>query len=754
LIYLQELRLTNHVVFKRLRWRLDQHPLTVIRGLNRDRGSSSNAVGKSLLGASIANLITDAPPISIRKHSAKELVFGKGRVELDLRNDKIAWSLQQFAKGKTVRYDIMRNGKSMAAKDIKQARKFIHDAVPLSDEQFYSQVLISSYRPSILLYGRANARLELFEEIFDLRVYDMMRKSLLQDLSQINHKFSQAELLNKQREELQPQLRRDLATDIEKIRQRHKRLLQHYRRANQQAQELIAYTTLAEQLSSNATLTELQSQAKQISTKLRRNNQRYIKLHRAFGAARSNQKILRTRRLLQRRLAAIPKITNHHKLSRFMLRADSHITQLQDNIRQYLDYERYIDKYREIINSVNLADQRDPAGLQRQLTETEHSLAQQRALRSGKPCPVCGKIVERRRHRHTLRQLRDNARLVSNQLKRVKRVQFCLKLQAKLPKSVLNMSINTTRNKLRNLEQQLDQAQQRTATVEQRRQINNQLKQLPEVHVIRPINRTRLRLLEQRINKLTRQQERLTNDIQLLHKIAELNTEYDNHRNAKLTLRAVQQVIDQISPRLQSVSDKMHRFTAQQSEYNAARRQLHQITEELSEIETVIKNKDIVEALVQAYSTRGIRLMQIQSLANTYVAGLNALASSIYSEPMKFFAEVSPNQFNILVQRHGKISDIRALSGSESRQFLVISALAMVKLMPNHMRVNTIILDEMEAGLSRQDRLLFCQQFVPLLTNSIPHTVIITPHDDTELPIINAHEMTLERKNGVSKWTT
>jgi DNA repair exonuclease SbcCD ATPase subunit len=755
LIYLRELRLTNHIVFKRLRWRLDSYPLTAIRGLNLDRGTSANAVGKSLLPNSIANLITDAPPISIKKHSARELVFDKSRLELDVDNGKVPWSLHQYAKGKTVKYDIFRNGLDQEIDgNIRKAREFIHQAVPLSEEQFYSQVLISSYRPPVLLYGRASARLDFFEEIFDLRIYDLMRKSLLQDLTKINTKFAQSELLDKQREEIQPQLKRNLSEAINEIRQRHKKLLRRYRELNEQAQQLIAYTTLAEQLSGDATLKELQRQQRRLDEQLKSANNKYIRLHRNFGEARNNRKILHTRNKLQRRLDKLPKIDKKYgKLTTFILRAEDRIDQQQSNIRTYLQYQKHIDKFRELIAFVNLKNSGDPDNLQRELTENQHSFKQYKSLRPGQPCPVCDQLVNSRHHKHKLNSLQRNSTNLSDKLKRAKRARFCRQMQARVSKKLLyDFNIGQAQTKLRDLERKYAKSRELSQILEQRRELINQLRQLPQVIKTKPLNRGKLRLLEHKISRMGQRKSTIRHDIKLLNKIADLGADYDNPRTAIRALRQVQQTIDKISPRLQLISDRMHKFTAQQSEYNAARRQLRDINNELIEIEAVINNKDIVAALVQAYSTKGIRLLQVQSLANTYITGLNSLSGSIYAEPVKFFAEVSPNQFPILAQRHGKIGDVRSLSGSESHQFMVISALAMIKLMPRHLRCSHIFLDEMESGLSPPDMRLFTQNFIPLLTNSIPHTVIITPTFDDEMPIMNAQELVLVRKNGISKW--
>lgn len=753
MIELKTLWLKKFVVYRDLTWQMNRYPLVVIRGRNEDRRSRSpNAVGKSLLASAITNLILEAPPITVKKKAVKDLVHSGAKITLELTNNKTNWALTQFAKGKSVNYTIFKDGKSLEAHRIDTARKFIHQAMPFTEDQLYSQFYISSYRPSVLLIGSASRRFEYFENVFSLQIYDMMRKALLRDLQQVNSKFSQQQLLQRQREELRPRLGEDLTARIKKIRHRHQTLLNNYRRSNEQAQQLIAYVTLAEQVASNATRQELHHKKIKQQQQLHKLQQRHRRLQRRLGAARQSAKIWRSRRKLHRRLARLPpiqKLSPNNELAELLPK----ITKLEQQINLWHRYEPYIAKYCKIIGNVVGVKPLPVNKLQQQFTELSYRLRQRRKLRGGKRCPVCGKRVNRAAHRHTLTRWQRQQRQLHRQITLAKQIEFCHKLETKLPKKLIQLSANPMQQLLDKYRQKQKKLQRASKLIKQRKTLQQRLHSLPQVKRITPINRQLIQRLERRIDVLRQSNQQITSDLILLDKILELQLPYDNLVAAQRALAGLQATISKISPMLQKITDRMHRFSAQQSEYRAASKQLTEIEYELSIIDQVVENRDILEALVAAYSSKGIRVMQVSALANAYINALNTLAPTIYAERYKFHADISNNKFDILAERHSKISDVRALSGSESRQFLCISAPAGISLMPDDLRCNMMMLDEVESGLAIEERRLFTQEFIPMLASSISNVVIITPQSIEDMPIIGAKELLLVRRNGQTSWS-
>ena len=77
------------------------------------------------------------------------------------------------------------------------------------------------------------------------------------------------------------------------------------------------------------------------------------------------------------------------------------------------------------------------------------------------------------------------------------------------------------------------------------------------------------------------------------------------------------------------------------------------------------------------------------------------------------------------------------------------SALALICMLG--IRVDTMWLDEMENGLSKEHLEKFTQQFLPQLRRYIPKIVLITPRSYDDLYVDGAKEFIVEKVKNVSK---
>ena len=82
-----------------------------------------------------------------------------------------------------------------------------------------------------------------------------------------------------------------------------------------------------------------------------------------------------------------------------------------------------------------------------------------------------------------------------------------------------------------------------------------------------------------------------------------------------------------------------------------------------------------------------------------------------------------------MATRSKRTSDIRFLSGAESRSFSLLFMIACLPLIPRNRRSNLIVLDEFEAGLDKPTRELLVDKFLPALNKIVPHIIFITPND-------------------------
>jgi DNA repair exonuclease SbcCD ATPase subunit len=169
---------------------------------------------------------------------------------------------------------------------------------------------------------------------------------------------------------------------------------------------------------------------------------------------------------------------------------------------------------------------------------------------------------------------------------------------------------------------------------------------------------------------------------------------------------------------------------------------------------TQARHLPVFQALSEAYGPRGIRVAAIKNLAQLYCNNLNRYASLVFRERYIFSIQIQNREFQLLVHRAKKhLSDVRYLSGAESRLFSLLSLLALLPLLPDNLRSNICILDEMEANLSRSSRELFVREFLPVLQKMVPNIFIITPLTAQDFYIPQAKNLRVVRQNGVSTIT-
>ena len=136
-----------------------------------------------------------------------------------------------------------------------------------------------------------------------------------------------------------------------------------------------------------------------------------------------------------------------------------------------------------------------------------------------------------------------------------------------------------------------------------------------------------------------------------------------------------------------------------------------------------------MEALVDAYGQKGLKLLVMQNISKKIEQNLNKYAHLLFPEAFTFNIVVDSNVFDIFATRSDKrVSDIRFLSGAESRAFSLLWAISILPLIPASRRSNMIILDEFEAGLDEVTRNLLINDFLPALNEIVPHIVFITPY--------------------------
>lgn len=189
---------------------------------------------------------------------------------------------------------------------------------------------------------------------------------------------------------------------------------------------------------------------------------------------------------------------------------------------------------------------------------------------------------------------------------------------------------------------------------------------------------------------------------------------------------------------------------------------LVKMQEKLRGYEKLHDNLKVYEALISAYGGRGIRTIQVKNIVSMFVENMNSYAQLLFPEPFVFHTSLSPGQCSLIAERNyitvenkisGVPSDVRLLSGSESRCFQFLSFLSLMPFLPDNLRCNTVIFDELETGMTETSISMLTREFLPQLKDLVECIVFITPQSHKNFSVIGAKEYFVKKVNSVSEIT-
>lgn len=209
-----------------------------------------------------------------------------------------------------------------------------------------------------------------------------------------------------------------------------------------------------------------------------------------------------------------------------------------------------------------------------------------------------------------------------------------------------------------------------------------------------------------------------------------------------------------LSAKKEVLSKQVEQAAVKKREYDVAVAQKEIFTKKCGDLSTkierckeVLKDKDVVAALLKAFSSKGLKMLKISRISNILVQNLNKYRHLLFSEPFKFGIQCDETCFDISVDRgSGKFADIRGFSKSEGNRFNMLLMLSLLPLSSN--KLNVCIMDEMDSGFSDTNKVLFREKFLPQLHKIIPNIVVITP--DNEKYVDSVDLVVTKNKNGTS----
>jgi len=156
-----------------------------------------------------------------------------------------------------------------------------------------------------------------------------------------------------------------------------------------------------------------------------------------------------------------------------------------------------------------------------------------------------------------------------------------------------------------------------------------------------------------------------------------------------------------------------------------------------------LEDEEALKLLVDSYSDKGAKRLAIKAISSRLMTEVNKYARIVFGEDFDFFFKWESSDLVLGVnRRYGKkviTSDVRKLSGAESKLFTYVLMAASMTFRSERKRCNVLILDEPTANFSPETFEMF-KKLVPILNKIFPTIIIITPKSD-------------ERYEGADEWT-
>jgi hypothetical protein len=745
---------------------LDYSGLTVVKGWNKNAKTKkkvTNGCGKSLLLSGIPNvLLNSAPSITKSGRSAGTkgslLTTPKSSLKIDLKSQGIPYEVQKYRKGNGVKYKVSKNGKDKLLATPTKAERFIATKVfPVTETEYYTYLHLHGTRQFPLQMGTSTERMEFFTKLFNLQRFDLIReacaarkKALDEDQVRVKElKRNLAELEQSLGETDSAEIKKSIEqfdADLEQVKDRMSKL-------DQMRKDYVAFQQWKHDWDRVDTSIPFAEQLATVEQKISKMDgweqewkswQRFIERRAAWqpGMEKAKKKIGDLTKVEAQH--TLEKLTGERKSLEKALHSLRKPVKPDAVEKVVVDYEYWGQKSlndlyhfgnKEVARFTALID------LQKQINKISQE---------GGKCLVCGtKGVTVKDHLAEYKKEKQRWADLMDQ-------------------TVSAMEYKAYRKQKKAYDSALEEYQQEKARIEEHLSVLGDPKKYQDAldghewlsdNPVPLFNQTEIKMPRRRVGNYLAPEEfdsdkmvRLQRKRDLLKRLLKVEP----------TLRKVSDsVVDyrKAAARYAKLQDKLTDITSDRAtlsqvlvNHKQLRSRAARANEEVQELKTKLADLPVLERLIEIYGKNGRKLQVMQQFAKSLETRMNDNAPLIFPEPMKFEFTVGPNSMDLMVTRGtGKkavTSDVRFLSGAETKQFNLCFVSALIPMLPASKRSNLIVLDEVDSGMNEVAAERFRNDFLPELQKIVPHVVIITPLDE-QYP--NARTITVVKEGSTSK---
>lgn len=726
-VFLKRIELENTPLFKKTGFDIEPG-LSVIYGLNKTNARHSgngNGAGKSAFFSQLGEILYENPIVGERQDALKE---GRRVLKLDL-GGKAHEIVRTGSK-----LEVLVDGKSKF-RTKPMAKEWLTTKFPISESEFNTYVHIDARIPHPLVMGSSTERKRFFTSFFGLDKLDLEKRLFMAELSklgkvraaydELRKEYSSAKnklLGAKERTKVEQQVK-EIGSELEDLNTKNTRL--------QNIAQLLAFEASAgpqlkflDSKIENVTAKNFETLYKDIESNLkqdlrdvadakewlqyRRDNKRY---HAILGSLSKQATEFLARHGLEKALAICKA-------------KDLEYAEAYTELKGLKDLE--IGQRPEKVDCPEL----DKKKIRADLDAVSHRLEHARKFKSG-TCETCGqdvKTVDPEALKARLGHLRKLENQWAEYEQYVEDLAAYKELRVEAKKTAaIRLLLEPRVKKLKSY-----------------RNIGQELRSLPDEPT--PFKGRRLEVdVKQQMVDEDREQLQIMRFLQpnLLTVLA-LKELTMKQRNAG-------SLSDKLRHRINTLQEQQSKLKASLSVDDLVMSDLKRQKRRLSSLKTQLEDEDALKLLVEGYSDKAIKKMAVQAISSRLMTEVNKYARFVFTEDY-VFDFVWASQLQLLVHRkYGAktvLSDVRKLSGAESKLFAIVLVLALLTFVPQRKRCNVLILDEPTANFSPETTERF-KALIPILLKVIPTIIIITPR--TEDRYEGATEWTVIKESGSSK---
>lgn len=757
--------LKNVVYFKDAHLDITKHPFTVISGHNADSriaSTTSNGAGKSLLWSSFPNLRYDSTPLGVGK-KRKDMLDKDSSIVIPIKgNDGKLYTITQTPSS----FKILRDGKDLEVRTVPLQKKKLEEIFPITEDEFYSYVYLQSQRPLAFQIDKPAARLQYLTSMFNLDVYDQLKKYFTKKLGEIKNKQVEFDVLNTQLVKVNGLLERlewsdEAAAELKAAQKVIRTLGDDSKQLQSKIERYKAALAVCKQYA------KLKKQRKKLKPALsKKEAEAQLELHERQVAYREELKAYEARaEQLTSQLSELGKVKPLAKISRQIEKLESvqdaeetSLETLYEARQHYRELVKRLEQIEQDLADVDLKPKDTKKIVKRGVSEYRTLLDSSSAVLQLESvvddcddgnCPTCKQQVNIKLFKKAIAEAKKDKKKAVEGITRFNTAESYVKQLEKLRKHGFDeereADFQERKAQFKERSKEIEKLEQYKSEAEAAARLTERLENLKKPR--KPKDQPEHSAKE--LREILEQHSELRRIKSLIDSLEEQHGELDEEQ-LQSALSKVSKKYSKIERKYASAQDVCSKLGSKSSEHRVLVREQKDALTQLELLKPIIDQRDMYKSLERAYSSKGLKVVAANQILHQIEQYLNQYSNLIFAEPFKFSLEATADGVHCIVDRgNGKRSDIRMLSGAESDCFRLLWMWVMLIMAEDTRRTNFVVLDEPDAHMDDTTKSLFIERFLPALRTIVPHVFLITPKDKHAYS--ECAYLTVVKHKGVSK---